>query len=250
MSKAVKKDQIKETISQAHTCYRCGRGSHIASECRFKDETCRKCNKRGHIQRVCRAWKNKDNVEASQRVTYGKKSRSVHAVEDTSGSESESGLASLEICNINGGDKNAIWLTPEINGKPVKMELDTGSAVSVMSQLKWKKHFKDIKLHKTTLSLKTYTGERINPLGVTPVTVSYNNQECVLDLYVVQKGGPALWGRDWLRKLKVDWKSIHSLRVSQPTTQSLKPKQYKEQTKVIFSGTDGLSGKRTVFYSR
>ncbi|MGH0157174.1 UNVERIFIED_CONTAM: hypothetical protein FKN15_033151 [Acipenser sinensis] len=240
MSKAVKKDQIKETISQAHTCYRCGRGSHIASECRFKDETCRKCNKRGHIQRVCRAWKNKDNVEASQRVTYGKKSRSVHAVEDTSGSESESGLASLEICNINGGDKNAIWLTPEINGKPVKMELDTGSAVSVMSQLKWKKHFKDIKLHKTTLSLKTYTGERINPLGVTPVTVSYNNQECVLDLYVVQKGGPALWGRDWLRKLKVDWKSIHSLRVSQPTTQSTEAKLSKilEQAAPVFQ--DGI----------
>lgn len=33
------------------------------------------------------------------------------------------------------------------------------------------------------------------------MTVKYNDQPCKSDLYVMKSGGPALWGRDWLRKL-------------------------------------------------
>jgi hypothetical protein len=46
--------------------------------------------------------------------------------------------------------------------------------------------------------LKTYLGEKIIPEGVMHVNVQYNNQSANLDLYVVQKGGPPLFGREWL----------------------------------------------------
>ncbi|KAJ8375474.1 hypothetical protein SKAU_G00060540 [Synaphobranchus kaupii] len=47
----------------------------------------------------------------------------------------------------------------------------------------------------------------------------------MLDLYIVEKGGPALWGRDWLRKLQLDWRSIKSLHVSlTPTPKSTEAK--------------------------
>lgn len=48
--------------------------------------------------------------------------------------------------------------------------------------------------------------------------VQQNSQQCTLDLYIVKRGGPALWGRDWLRKLQLDWKSIKSLQVVPNTT--------------------------------
>ncbi len=72
-----------------------------------------------------------------------------------------------------------------MNGKSIRMELDTGSAVSVMSQHEFEKHFKTAKLKPSPVKLKTYTGEPIIPLGVMPVTVKYNNQQSELDLYIV-----------------------------------------------------------------
>ncbi len=69
------------------------------------------------------------------------KSRYVHAVTEDSDEESDTGLANLEIYSLKSDLKQAIWLTPQVNGKPIRMELDTGSAVSVMSQHEFEKHF-------------------------------------------------------------------------------------------------------------
>ena len=45
------------------SCFRCGRGGHQPSECRFKAVTCFKCQKTGHMARVC---KNKITKAASR----------------------------------------------------------------------------------------------------------------------------------------------------------------------------------------
>ncbi len=120
-----------------------------------------------------------------------------------------------------------------MNGKSIRMELDTGSAVSEMSQHEFEKHFKTAKLKPSPVKLNTYTGEPIIPLGVMPVTVKYNDQQSELDLYIVRIEGPALWGRDWLRKLQLDWKSIKSLQV----TGSASPCTQKELEKVLDGAT-------------
>jgi hypothetical protein len=87
------------------------------------------------------------------------------------------------------------------------MELDTGSAVSVISYVDYRKYF----------PLKTYLGEKIIPEGVMHVNVQYNNQSANLDLYVVRKGGPPLFGREWLHHFQLNWKEIKSLKISQET---------------------------------
>jgi hypothetical protein len=43
-------------------------------------------------------------------------------------------------------------------------------------------------LDSTSVTLKTYSGEKIIPEGVMHVIVQYNNQSANLDLYVVRKG--------------------------------------------------------------
>ena len=52
------------------------------------------------------------------------------------------------------------------------------------------------------------------------VNVQYNNQSANLDLYVVRKGGPPLFGRGWLHHFQMNWKEIKSLKISQETESS------------------------------
>jgi hypothetical protein len=74
----------------------------------------------------------------------------------------------------------------------IPMELDTGSAVFVISHVDYRKYFPTLPLDSTSVTLNTYSGETIIPEGVMHVNVQYNNQSANLDLYVVRKGGPPL----------------------------------------------------------
>jgi hypothetical protein len=52
------------------------------------------------------------------------------------------------------------------------------------------------------------------------VKVQYNNKSANLDLYVIRKGGPPLFGREWLHHFQLNWKEIKSLQISQETESS------------------------------
>ena len=74
-------------------------------------------------------------------------------------------LLSLKIHNVSNPGRNVIWVDLKVDGKPLKMELDTGSAVSIITHQLYMKKFNEILLQKTELLLKTYTGENITPVG-------------------------------------------------------------------------------------
>jgi hypothetical protein len=76
-----------------------------------------------------------------------KKGPEVHKVQNESDSDSEDTLASLELHKVSKAHTNIIWVTPEVEEKPLKMELDTGSAVSVLPLSKYYTTFKSSKLH-------------------------------------------------------------------------------------------------------
>ena len=69
---------------------------------------------------------------------------------------------------------------PKVEGTPLRMELDTGSAV------------------------RTYTGEKLYPKGKINCRVSLDGQTRQLDIQVIESPGPALFGRDWLSVIKLD----------------------------------------------
>lgn len=158
--------------TKAKPCFRCGKQSHDPTECWFKDKDCRQCNKRGHIQKMCKSKysnsKDKLNVKRVQRL---------HKVAQTdSDSSCEEELACLGLYATEKDDSDVIWLTPKVNGVPLKMELDTGSALSIISSKDYKAKFPDAKLSRTTVKLKTYTDEKVTPLGKLKVKVKYKNQ--------------------------------------------------------------------------
>ena len=164
--------------------------------------------KKGHIQRVCQSKQR----GKPRNTSYPTRSRNVHVVESER-DEWEDVLGSLEVHNINKVTSDIIWVNLKVEKKPLDMELDTGSAVSIIPYELYQKRFSDKNLEKATILLKTYTGERIAPVGVLKMNVEYKQQKFLLDLYVVKTKGPVLMGRDWLNRIRLDWTTIKSLRV-------------------------------------
>ena len=110
-------------------------------------------------------------------------------------------VASVEINKVNKLNNSIIWVTTKIDGHAMKMELDTGSAVSIIPLQKYKQMFRRrIPLEKTEVTLKTYSGKTMTPEGIIKVSIQYNHQTKVLPLFVVNTAGPALFGRDWLHE--------------------------------------------------
>ena len=106
-------------------CYRCGGNTHMTHNCFYKDQICHHCGKQGHIQRVCRSKQQGKPKQAT-------KTPEVHAVEvDVDVDAYEDVLATFEVHNVRKQSNDIIWVDLDVDGKPLKMELDTGSAVSI-----------------------------------------------------------------------------------------------------------------------
>ena len=85
----------------------------------------------------------------------------------------------------------------------VTLELDTGSGVTLMSEKKFNELWEDRHLQPSTVTLRTYTGEKIAAKGSVDVNVKYENEEFILPLLIMPGNGPNLMGRNWLHKIKV-----------------------------------------------
>ena len=184
------------------TCFRCRRSGHRSADCKCKEMDCRKCGKRGHISRACPGH-GSSGKSPSRNLRYdrGRKFSKTHTLEEED--------ASLYRTSTTTGRANALMVEPKINGKAIRMELDTGSALSIVPECLYRQHLATTPLSPTSVVLKTYSGQRITPLGAITVHVDYNGQHHEGPVYVVKTDGPALFGRDWLRHIRVDWSNIH-----------------------------------------
>ncbi len=121
------------------------------------------------------------------------------------------GLSYIELHAHKKTDRKIIWVTPIIEGVKLKMELDTGSVQSIISYKDYKGHFGKLKLKRISVILKTYTGEKIAPIGKLKVRLKCENKRRVLDLNVLKKGGVPLFEREWLRSIQLNWQSIKAI---------------------------------------
>ena len=95
-----------------------------------------------------------------------------------------------------------------VQAKPLKFEIDTGASVTLISEETYNEHCQNTPLQKSSLTLRTYTGQPLQVLGQLMVDVSYHSQQGSYTLYVVKGSGPNLPGRDWLKHIRLDWKGI------------------------------------------
>ena len=175
-------------------CYRCTRTGHSPGACRFRKERCHNCSKIGHIKKACR-----------QADKVGVPSRNVQFMDQTeTPTKNEYPLFTLTVSQT-----TPIVVPVEINHKRVSMELDTGAAVSLVSEETYNQHWAQQQLEESNTRLKTYSAEYLDTLGSMSVNVCYGDQQVMLPLVVIKGKGPSLFGRNWLEQIKLDWPAIH-----------------------------------------
>ena len=195
-------------------CYRCG-GKHDHTKCRFKTEKCHQCGKIGHIAKVCRSAK---KVSSEKRLKQGKNFRGkkgrdseMNKVEQQ---QSDEELA-YNLFSFKDKDRTPPYREKmTVNGIDINMEIDTGASFSVINEKTLQEISRgkgNLDLKQTEISLRTYTGEKISPKGITEVVVEYNNQVSRLPLLVLKGNGPNLIGRNWLENICLNWTSIKRL---------------------------------------
>ncbi len=82
-----------------------------------------------------------------------------------------------------------------VDGKPLKMEVDTGASLTVIPNNVWKEVLASKPLRDTTVKLKSYSGHEIPVKGEVDVRVVYGNQKAYLPMIVTESEGPILLGR-------------------------------------------------------
>ena len=107
-----------------------------------------------------------------------------------------------------------IMATLLLNGKKLDMEVDTGDALSVLSEATRRAMFPDDTLDPSSLVLKMYTDEHMKVKGTLNVRVEYGEQKEKVVLVIVNSKSPSLMGRNWLKYIHLNWKNIFTMRTA------------------------------------
>ena len=198
--------QMAASLGDRSACYRCGSESHRERDCRFKEAVCYNCGKIGHLAKVCRAPQQSSGRQPRSRGRGGR--RTTRWVGATEPCEEDPSNSDLPILTVGGRSTQPITAVLELNGRSVPMEVDTGAAVSLIAETTQRRLFPEGVLEKSKVRLNTYTAEPLPVVGVMRVEVRYGGYTGTHDLYVVTGDGPTLLGRDWLKRVRLDWKSL------------------------------------------
>ena len=105
-------------------------------------------------------------------------------------------------------DKSAIIVRPTVNSVVLSMELDTGSAISIIPVDVYQSKFANCQLQPSNKVLRSFTSKSVPCKDMFKVNVQYNSHNVDLVLYVVPDSRHVLFGRDWLEAIKLDWTEI------------------------------------------
>ena len=143
-------------------------------ECRFKNSQCYSCGKNGHIKEACRS--------------KPKKIKQVE--EDIESSENKIFLQLNGLKNQSDAHQKKALIKVIINSQPVNMEVDTGAAVTVVSEKTCK-----VKVQPTKTKLKSVTGQTMPLVGEAMVQDEIGGIKRKVKLFVAKGNCPSLWQR-------------------------------------------------------
>lgn len=212
-------------IGTGDRCFRCGGTGHKPDICKCKKLTCRKCGKPGHIQKVCKSGgqqfgrptcNNCGKRGHTQRDCWGKqgkpkKPQGVHQLSNPTPNSPDEYLLN----NLTEQGSRPLKVQLIINGREVKMEVDTGAAVSLVSEKTFHQLWPNGRLQPSNIVLRTYSGEQIEVRGKMEALVTYEQKSFSTELVVIRGEGHSLLGRNWMQHLELDWHNIHQMASSE-----------------------------------
>ena len=145
----VHKTASTEKFKAEVVCFHCGKPGHYVSKCRVnKAVTCHQCRKAGHLRKACKSDRKAKGRE--QRARSGAVRRVVEQVEEKE--------VEVPILHVRACKKSPPYLvTVEADGVDLQMEVDTGSSVSLVSQVTFRKLWPDRKLTQCKYRLRSYS---------------------------------------------------------------------------------------------
>lgn len=184
-----------------------GRGTFTPGDRRV---VCFACGHAGHISRFCERRKQQSKGKSSNFSKDKSKNYStVHNLKETCSFDYQylNSLHSMYINRLNGG---ALTTLVNINGKEVRMEIDTGASGTVIHIDRLKELFPNLKLSDSRRNFKLLTGESVDVLGCAYVSVEHNKKRFDLELTVVNAstGVLPLFGQDWLDVFYPGWREF------------------------------------------
>ena len=144
------------------SCYRCRRKSHDQKDCKFRDADCYNCGKRGHIAPAFRSPKKLPTRKNNPTKPHSQPADQEYVTADEPESTDEE---CLPLFTVGGGTTPPIKVPLIINDASITMELDTGAAITIISEKYFKEFFENTPLSRSELLLKTYSGDRLTVLG-------------------------------------------------------------------------------------
>ena len=164
---------------------------------------CHGCGKVGHLQKAFRSSGQRGTGPKNNRV------RQVCRVEEKEEFEEEVDEAAL--FQITSETKvPPIEVQVQIDDCQVRMEVDTGATMSLMSAETFHSLWPGRQVKTTKVRLCAYSKEPIPILGRCKVNIEYKGQTAFeVPLIIVQGSGPTLLGRNWLSHIQLNWQEIH-----------------------------------------
>ncbi|KXJ08290.1 Retrovirus-related Pol polyprotein from transposon 17.6 [Exaiptasia diaphana] len=185
-------------------CFRCDSTQHLADKCSYVNATCYSCNKKGHLSKACFKRKKESEPKAQTNLV----TTTTIEVQDQ---ENFQNPQTVYMHSVNTSANTSLYkLTVNIEDANVKMEIDTGSAVTLLNTSDFKKVGGSIStLKPSTVVLKGYTGNTIKCLGEKEMSLRVGDQ--VHDLTIRVVDGPSLLGRDMMSKFTLPWHNIFNV---------------------------------------
>ena len=228
----VQKSTPRGPPPKLNPCYRCG-GRHKSSVCKFKEENCHFCGKKGHISRVCRSRQRQQHPAKSRPSGANPEHDAKHVdVKGADASTVPSGSTEQPTDSsvvedpvywtfqLSKQGTDPLLVTLSADQADLQMEIDTGASVSVISEdtylSVWPGDQRPV-LQKSTAQLRTYSGELMHVCGTITVCVFYRQQQKTLPLLVVRGAGRPLFGRDWMKEIKLETYTLSNCLISELT---------------------------------
>ena len=181
---ALKSSSEKSNVRMVDDCKFCDK-SHERNreECTAYGKVCKKCKKENHVASKCHLHEKKTSAKkkkpkapkSSSKETFQKK---VSLVETDLSSEEEilsvelsaedDNVSTSKVVNSVSDFPNKIYAVMEIQGKPVRMQIDSGASCNVLP----KKFLAGIaEIQKTNKLLTAYNKQQISALGTARVSM-------------------------------------------------------------------------------
>lgn len=188
-------------------CFRCGKKDHRANKCSHINSTCSFCKRKGHLQGVC--FKAKAEKKQTNYI-------------DEDETESVDEIFHIQSKEIYQNNRSKICIDLNVNDVVLGFEIDSGSPVTIISNNDKERYFPLEIMRPSDTKLVSYCGTEITVLGYFGVCVNSGIESGHLKLYVVESNRRPLLGREWLRKLKLDWNRIFNTKQNAKVVSSIK----------------------------